>query len=728
MRAVVSALPSLAALLCVAANAADAPLLDCVEPIARAFHVRIVDTSGHAAPITCVPLQPRSTLEQAMDRLLQPSGLAWRRLDDGTLEIIAAPPPSRVKLPALDIEGDPVAQVERPDSALATALVERASAATSLDRRWLDTAPLLGFNQLGWYAPNVYGAGQSLAIRGIERDTDYFPALTVTFDGVELGTRLLDDELVPLEDVTNLNLARGPRTFESGEGAQAGAISLKTAAPAAEPITSIALGIGNLDARNGAIAWSGPLSASGLAATIALDEHELPGFVRQRAVPEANVEKRRNDFGRVKLSYAPDSGLSAQLAALALSGDSSDRQVVAPTPGLGQPPGAFDPFERDSDASNPTVAQTHARGAAGFVRYDQRDRWALDAHASITKISRDLTEFPRGTKWSDYELRRRLGVTASEHPAPDWTILAALDHDYIATRFATPLSSGQLYFNYFAAATDSASVWIEHSWNPVWKTGLGVRWSHERTTEFDTKNLWHAYQVPIPLAAVEWSPGTDHVFTLSYGTGYRSGGQIYTGIITFNPERSENLELAWRAQWFGGALHTTLSAFDGEIHDRYTYYLSSPAGDPLLASVRSRGLEFELDANVSELWQLRAGIGVLDSRFSSFVYRHGDPTSEAPPQTATLGARYGRAHGWYAAADAYHAAAARYYNPAGRLPAYSVLSFRIGYRAAQCDTALIATNALDAEYVERIQLSPGNESGYRLGDPRRIELRVKWSW
>jgi hypothetical protein len=446
-------------------------------------------------------------------------------------------------------------------------------------------------------------------------------------------------------------------------------------------------------------------------------------------VSEANIDKRRNDFGRIKLSYTPDSGLSAQVAALALSGDSSDRQVVAPHPVFGQSaPAAFDAFERDSYASNPTVAQTHARGTAGFVRYDVPDRWSIDAHASITAISRELTEFPRDTQWSDHELRRRAGVTASEHPAPDWTILAGLDRDYVATRFATPISSGQLYFNYFAAATDSASIWAEHSWTGAWKAGLGVRWSYERTTEFARKDLWHAYHVPTPLAAVEWLPLADHVFTLSYGTGYRSGGQIYTGIVTFAPERSQNLELSWRALWLGGALHTTLSAFGGEIHDRYTYYLSSPDGNPILGSVRDRGLEFELDADLSARWQLRAGIGALDSRFSSFAYRHGDPTSEAPPVTATLGVRYGRAEGWYGAADAYRAASARYYNPTGRLPPYDVLSLRLGYRVTHWDAALIATNALDANYVERTQLSPGNESGDRLGDPRRIELRVKWSW
>ena len=702
----------------------SASLLTCLEPIARTFHVRIVDSSGRRSAIACVSLQQPITLEQALDRLLQPSGLAWRRLDDGTLEVVAGSPPPRMELPALDIEGEPVPTVQRPDSALATPLVEHASASTALDQRWLDTGPLLGFNQIGWYAPNVYGSGQSLAIRGTERDTDYFPALTVMFDGIELGTRLLDDELVPLGDVTNLTLARGPRAFEFGAESQAGMISLKTALPAAEPSASAVLGIGNLGARNGAFSWSGPLPIADVAVTAALDRHELPSFVHQVRVPQANVDERRNDFGRIKVAYTPDSGLSAQISALALSGDTSDRQVVAPEHIPGEPPPLFDPFDRNSYASHPIVAQTHARGAAGHVRYDQPDRWSIEADSSITTISRESTLYPSERHWSDYELRRRSGLAISEHPAPDWTIVAGLDRYHIVTSFHTPLAG----VNNFAASTDSASFWVEHSWNDAWTTGLGARWLYERTTEFASANRSYGYRVPIPLAVIEWHPWAEQAFALSYGTGFRSGGQIDRGRVTaYAPERSENLELSWRARWLDGALHTVLSAFEGTIRNRYTYYLSSPSGDPILASVRNHGLEFELDADLSDRWRLRAGFGALNSRFSSSVYRDGDATSEAPPQTATIGVRYGLAQGWYGAADAYRAAGAQYYNPSGYLPGYDVLSFRCGYRTAKWESALIATNALNEKYVERLQLSAA-EVGSRLGDPRRIELLVKKTW
>lgn len=709
------------------------PLLDCLEPIAQAFHVRIVDTTGTPTSIACAPPGQQSTLDQALDQLVKPNGLDWRRLDDGTVEVVAANRSAIVKLSALSIEGEPVTDPPRPENPVATPLIERATASTTIDRQWLDSAPLLGFNQISQYAPNVYGSGQSLAIRGIARDSDYFPALTVTFDGIDLGTRLLDDELVPLEDVTSLNLARGPRTFEYGGASQAGLISLTTAAPAAEPTTSILLGVGDPRARTAAISWSGPLGTSGLGATFALDERELPGYVRQLAVPEANVEKRTNDFGLFKLSYSPDSaeGLSAGLATFALSGDSSDRGVLPPKPDNDQPkPANFDPFDRNSYASDPVVAQTRARGAAGFVRYDDPRQWAIDAHASITTIYRDATQLPEDAQWTDSEIRRRLGLTVSNHPAQDWTIVAGLEHSDIATSFFSSSIPGNPIRLNLATATDSASLWIEHAWGSTWNAGLGARWVHERMGGYPG-GLDYAYRVPVPLSVVEWHPWTDHLFSLSYGTGYRSGG-LASAERAYVPERSRNIEFAWRAQWLGGALHTALSAFDDEINNRFTFATADASGNQGVLHVRDRGLEFELTADLSDRWRLRAGIGTLSSRYSSSVYRYrsGDSTAEAPPQTATFGVRYGLAQGWYGALDAYRAAAAAYDisgQLAGHLPPYDVLGLRVGFRSTNRDIALIATNALDAQYVERIQWTP-RQSGYRLGDPRRVELRVKWTW
>jgi len=709
---------------------ASAHLLACLEPIARTFHERIVDASGHARPLTCVALERNETLQQAMDRQLRPNGLTWHRLADGTLEVIAANAASSLQLPPLEIEADPLPVVQRPDSPVSTPLIERATASTMLDRRWLDSAPLLGFNQISQYAPNVYGSGQSLAIRGTERNEDAFPALSITYDGIDLGTRLLDDELVPLDDVTNLDIARGPRSFVSTGESQAGVIALKTADPSADPAARVMLGAGTPGVREGSVWWSGPLGAPGLNAAIAFDTRASNGLIRQLTVPAANVDERRNDFAHFKMSYAPESftGLTAQLAAIALSGDSSDRDVVAPRGSGGAPPPPFDPFQHDSYATFPVLAKTRARGGAGFVHYESAQEWVVDAHASLTTILRDATELPDQQHWTDRELWRRLGLTASAHPASGWTMVGGLEHSEVTIASFTPIPAAVPLRSHYVTATDSASLWLEHSWAGTWNAGLGVRWVNESKSYKPNIDAELTSRLPIPLAVVEWRPRGDQAFSLSYGTGYRNGGPLPGAPMV--PERSENFELAWRARWFDGTLRTALSAFAGEIRDRFTYYRVDGSGNPLLGRVRDRGLEFELDADLSDYWKLRAGIGVLNSRYSALVYRYGETTSEAPPHTATLGIRYGLAHGWYAAMDAYRAASAQLElssNPSLRVPAYDVANFRIGYRSPHWDSALIATNTFGASYIERVQANTANP-GYRLGDPRRVELRVKWTW
>ncbi|HZP66086.1 MAG TPA: TonB-dependent receptor, partial [Rudaea sp.] len=315
----------------------------------------------------------------------------------------------------------------------------------------------------------------------------------------------------------------------------------------------------------------------------------------------------------------------------------------------------------------------------------------------------------------------------ADHIAPDWTLVAGVEQDYTAASFFSPISPAQMVLNYVATTTDSAAMWIERSWNSTWTAGLGARWSYESTTMSNYGLHGYGYHVPIPLAIVEWQPWKDQTFSLSYGTGYRSGGQINTGPATYVPERSRNFEFAWRAQWLDGKVHTALSAFEGEIHNRFTYYLTNTGGT-LFASVRDRGIEFEITDDLSDAWRLRAGIGSLNSHFSSFIYQFGEPTAEAPPETATFGMRYGFERGWYGALDVYHAAAALYYSPSGRLPAYTAVSVGAGYRSKDWDTKLIVTNALDADFIERIELSAAYQTGYRLGDPRRIELRIKRNW
>ena len=98
--------------------------------------------------------------------------------------------------------------------------------------------------------PNIRGVGS------------FFPqssddtSVPVFIDGVPLPVRAQDREFF---DVERIEILRGPQNTLYGRNAQAGAISVTTAAPTTEPIFEIGGEIGNLDSRRVRALASGPL-------------------------------------------------------------------------------------------------------------------------------------------------------------------------------------------------------------------------------------------------------------------------------------------------------------------------------------------------------------------------------------------------------------------------------------------------------------------------------------
>ena len=98
--------------------------------------------------------------------------------------------------------------------------------------------------------PNIRGVGS------------FFPqssddtSVPVFIDGVPIPVRAQDREFF---DVERIEILRGPQNTLYGRNAQAGAISVTTAAPTTEPIFEIGGEIGNLDSRRLRALASGPL-------------------------------------------------------------------------------------------------------------------------------------------------------------------------------------------------------------------------------------------------------------------------------------------------------------------------------------------------------------------------------------------------------------------------------------------------------------------------------------
>jgi len=738
------------------------PLLGCLERLALLANVPIVDRTERVASAECSGGRLRATLPQALDQVLAPTGLSWRRRADGAIDIIAAVPEERVNLDALTIEDTPLPSLAPVTAATppVTAMAHDAMSVTRIEQERLVSSPLLSLSQIGRYAPNVYASGASLAIRGQERDLDQFSGLSVRLDGIDLGTSLIEGDMVPVEGLASLQLQRGPRSFERGGSATAGALDLYTEAPTETPSLRASAGIGNAGALRGSTAFSTRFGDGESGVRVALERRVMPDYVHEVYVPEANREQRIVDNLFTKLNWVPEwvPGLSLELAVLGVSGDD---------PALYTARGEFPfplPEDRTSYARDTARTQTRALGSAMNVQYG-RDDWNLRLSASSTFARQKGLWLGSGFGPSgdlNNERRRSIGLSG-RYLGEQWEMAGGVE--FSAVSFADLEAVWVAGFRRVGDnrqdmdfRTRSGWLWLGRHWGERFSVGVGLRQVEEKAqqnyvsiacnvgadfvplpgvcADRDSELQFQQFgridtSTPVPLVVGNWTVDESNKLSLSHGRGIRSSAGVRPEFIQ-PAERDDSTQLAWQSDWLQQRLKARLALFQTLIRERF-HYVTNHVG----ARGRVYGAELELDARLSEHWQATLGLGTLSSRYDYYRYYNEDPTPRlpgAPRYTALFGLRYGAAQGWYGTLDAYHTAAAETtldINPGNRRPAYSLADVRVGYRLEEADFSVAVTNAFDELYLDRVDFRYNDrrqETRYRLGDPRRVELRWQYEW
>jgi iron complex outermembrane receptor protein len=203
------------------------------------------------------------------------------------------------------------------------------------------------------------------------------------------------------------------------------------------------------------------------------------------------------------------------------------------------------------------------------------------------------------------------------------------------------------------------------------------------------------------------------------------------------------------------------TVYDTEIEDFQTQVFNSQFGVArgFLANaekVRVRGAEFDGSFEIGDAVSLHTAIAYSDGEYVSFrdapppLEETGGPTSKdisggALPglskwaasfggEYSTPMARFGGAE-LFTGFDVYYRddfssspSPSRYLNVEG----YSLLNFRVGFKADRWSGYLWTRNALDEEYFEQLLAAPaGNGAGHYgavLGDPRTYGVTVRYSF
>jgi outer membrane receptor protein involved in Fe transport len=753
-----------------------APLPRCLEQIAAGTGARFILSPRLAqdAP-RCRPVVGATSAAMALDAALADSDVAWRMRDDGVFLLAASAPVAAGTLDTLAIEdtaleggdADPDAGGAAPH-APRTAFGKHAGG-TQYDRAELAAMPLVRFNQVGRLAPNVYSSGQSLSIRGVPRDNDYFTGNGVTIDGIDVGTLLLDHNLLPVDDLAAVRYVRSGAAFEYGGGRAGGSIQIDTPAPEPRFGARLAVGGGERSSTSAVVAADAPLLADGsLSGRLTLGRRNDPRFVRSAVVASIDDDTDRRDNANLRLRWEPESlpGLSVDLTGFHVDADAPDRSVARP--GVGVP---FDLFDRVS--FDRSAIDYDLRGTGRGLRADYATAggvwmgaWASDLDATREGLA--LRQPDRVSFRRDDEARANIGLGTGLALGEAWRLHASIEQQriersesFVQVVGATP-AQGVAYTgtNRNILDLDNTAVVAELSWREgPWRVSAGMRHVDE-TVEFRYRELFvptigaasdritqrtrSDYRRNLPAASIEYELTPTQAVGASYSRGYRSGGfSEFVVVGEYAPESLATTELSWRGAWFEQRLGLRAALFRTAWRDRTS--IDGTIGAEIIEPFETRidGAELELEATLSESIALRGGLGWLDARHRSGRYAlafrefdlAGVRATDAPGHTVLLGAIWRGAGGWSASVDAYRAGAAQSSTfsrdavgsevPLPRA-AYTVVDARIGWQGDRLGVALTASNLFDEEYIDRYV--ERRAFSRILGEPRQVDLRVTWTW
>lgn len=176
----------------------------------------------------------------------------------------------------------------------------------------LDREEIVDLSNLLLRVPNVTtgsGLGNDFSIRGIGRTgatgAGTGIASNVYVDGAPLSVNALLRGPVPLWDVAQTEVLRGPQSTVQGRNALAGAIVITTNDPTYEPEAKFRATYGRFDTYQLAGAISGPIIPGQVAARIAVDYQETDGFI-ENTIVNRQADRRESILVRGKLLIEPD--------------------------------------------------------------------------------------------------------------------------------------------------------------------------------------------------------------------------------------------------------------------------------------------------------------------------------------------------------------------------------------------------------------------------------------
>ncbi|MEM0922187.1 MAG: TonB-dependent receptor [Pseudomonadota bacterium] len=705
--------------------------------------------AGRTSPSVQGTMTPRA----ALDAMLSGSGLVVRTTGSGSL-IIEAAEPSQIE-GGIFLADEIVVTGERTARTIQdTASSVAVRTGEDLERQ-ADSADLRAlYNRI----PNVNGTGLAggvmPTVRGVksEGQQGFFgalfsgglPRVTIQVDGRPQSLGELQSGDVPLWDVEQVELFRGPQTTTQGQNAIGGAIFVNTKDPIFGFEAEARVLGGNFATYQGSLVLNTQLIENELALRVSVDGRTHRSFVDVIGTTQSDInadpEKDDHRNARVKLLFEPEAAPGLSLKATFANTYTSRlfRERVD------NPPSTISTNLTNSVFQNETNALTFD------ADYEFTDVFQIRNTISFSDVKSDFVIPPIIGNGPASDDRKQLNFeTVGEFDNPDLGISArlgfsldyAMSDGFVDARPAARalLFEGEdLSYGVFGEATWSPTDWVDLTVGGRFQKDTASRdittvspalpvVAINRTEDIDSSAF-------LPRASVSFHPADNVTIGALVARGYNPGGSSLAftppfAFVEFDPEFVWNYELFWRSSWFDNKLSFNGNVFFADYRDQQVTLLEDTVGG--LASIvvnadktRSYGVEMDFGFRPRSDLEFIGSLGFLKTDFvdaeTPFASLTGLEFARAPSVTASLAMNYEPIDNLTLGIEGnytgdYFSDAAN--TPLGKIDSRFVANAKVAYEYGNVTVFGAVTNLFDNTYLlDRFT------TGATLGDPLEFEL------
>lgn len=713
-------------------------------------------------------LKGQLSVQQALQQLLQGSGLDYRINDNQTISLrrmsaAQSNQSAQMELEQLTITGE---NIQR--NILDTNTSINLQTAEKIER-----SNDLNIQDVFKRSANVVSTGVGVqsfdfSIRGISTDgvggAGQEGLASIIIDGTPVTRLQTARGITSLFDVERIEILRGPQSTSQGKNSLAGAVIVTTKDPEFEQDTRAKLGYGNNNTYQAAIANTGPINDD-LAYRISFNHQHTDGFLDNEVRNEDDYAFSTSNTLRAKLLYAPeDSPLNVLFSHTLLRAEANNDIET------------YDPLNERFVSLNPydSRMETDQDLTTLNVDYELSDIWSIESVTTYNSSNSDdrnnayavtmptdeqvwratseqeeITQELRlnydteqlqavvGLYYSDYEelaLRNGVGIVGFQTPVGIQDVHVVFDNP---TKIKSQALFGELDYQANADLTLTAGFRYEKlDYDLNSKGAITLLPSGYPFANLDLSGD-KDQDVFLPKLGATYKLDENQRVGITYSEGYRPGGvdlDVFSGSVTnYDSEYTKNYELSYKGHFDHGlTVHSNLFFINWE--DMQTPGSADiRSGTHNAGEAEAYGAELELNWEPNYNLDTYFNIGYANTEFTDFVISGGTDYAghefaNAPKLTAAIGGYYSHNDWTYGAEVSYRDS---YYDSIQnnfKADALTLVNVSASYQMRDFIIRGYVNNLFDEVNMIRSTTEVEGETQGMLTDPRLVGMQLLYNF